>query len=71
MREYSSAANSLYGINYQMNAEEIMNNALQNTFPQITKTVYIDGEKKQLLIQNQHSLQPAKCRIFRTNLLTG
>lgn len=71
MREYSSAANSLYGINHQMNAEEIMNNALQNTFPQITKTVYIDGEKKLLLIQNQHSLQPARCRIFRTNLLTG
>ncbi len=46
MNEYSSASHSLYGVNYSMNAEDIMNNALQNTFPQITKTVYIGGEKK-------------------------
>lgn len=60
MREYSSAANSLYGINYQMNAEEIMNNALQNTFPQITKTVYIDGEKKTVVDTESTQLAASK-----------
>lgn len=60
MKEYSSAANSLYGINYQMNAEEIMNNALQNTFPQITKTVYIDGEKKTVVDTDSTQLAASK-----------
>lgn len=60
MKEYSSAANSLYGINYQMNAEEIMNNALQNTFPQITKTVYIDGEKKTVVDTESTQLAASK-----------
>lgn len=60
MREYSSAANSLYGINHQMNAEEIMNNALQNTFPQITKTVYIDGEKKTVVDTESTQLAASK-----------
>lgn len=60
MKEYSSAANSLYGINYQMNAEDIMNNALQNTFPQITKTVYIDGEKKTVVDTESTQLAASK-----------
>lgn len=60
MKEYSSAANSLYGINYQMNAEEIMNNALQNTFPQITKTVYIGGEKKTVVDVESTQLAASK-----------
>lgn len=46
MKEYSSAAQSLWGIEWKMSAEDIMTNAMYNTFPQITRTVYIGGEKR-------------------------
>lgn len=45
MKEYSSAAQSLWGVEWKMSAEEIMINAMYNTFPQITRTVSKDGER--------------------------
>lgn len=60
MKEYSAAANSLYGVNFQMKAEDVMNNALQNTFPQITKTVYIAGERKTVVDVESTQLAASK-----------
>lgn len=45
MKEYSSAAQSLWGVEWKLAAEDIMLNAMYNTFPQITKTVYNGNEK--------------------------
>lgn len=46
MSRYSSAAQNIWGVGWNMKAESVMINAMYNTFPQITKTKYEDGKKK-------------------------
>ena len=60
MDTYSSAAQSLYGINYKMNAEDVLVNAMHGTFPKITKSIIIGGERKTVVDTEATQLATSK-----------
>lgn len=43
---YSHSVQTLWGISGKMLFPEVFQNALQGTFPQFTKTIYLGSEKK-------------------------
>lgn len=60
MKEYSSAAQSIWGVGWRMNAENVMLNAMYNTFPQITKTEYSNGKKHSIVDSEATQLVASK-----------
>lgn len=60
MSEYSQAASTLYGVSYKMGPEDILSNAMLNVYPQITKTIYIGGEKKTVVDNESTQLAASK-----------
>ena len=58
--KWSSTGESEYGVNYRMSAKEVMEHALQNVFPQITKTVYIGGDRRTVVDSEATQLAATK-----------
>lgn len=60
MSSYSPSAQSLWGVGWTMDAQNILTNALQNTFPEITTTEWVDGKRKQVVDAEKTQLVATK-----------
>lgn len=57
---YSPSAESLWSVGWSMNAENILSNALLNTFPEVTKTEWVDGKRVQVVDTEKTQLVATK-----------
>ena len=69
MKQWSAAAEKIWGVDYKMSAEDVFTHALYNTFPQITKTEYVGGEKHTVVDAEATQLAASKIQEMQSKFV--